>query len=78
MASDSENELYLIKFREKKAKAWPRSDHGYENEKAKCCKRINRLKIHLQELKKRHRKYMGRRAGEIIDSDHESRFILIK
>ena len=78
VASDSKNELYLIKFGKKKAKAWPQSDHVYENEKAKCCRRINRLIIHLKELNRRHRKYMGRRAGEIINSDHESRFVWIK
>ena len=76
--SDSENELYLIKFGKNKAKAWPQGDHGYENEEAKCHRRINRLIIHLKELKRHHRKYMGRRAGEIIDSDHESQFVWIK
>ena len=78
MASDSQNELYLIKFGKKNAKAWPQSEHGYENEKAKCRRQINRLIIHLKELRRPHRKYIGRRAGEIIDSDHESRFVCIK
>ena len=64
MASNSENELYLIKFGKKKAKAWPWSDYGYENEKANCGTQINRLIIHLNELKRRHRKYMGLRARE--------------
>ena len=78
MASDLDNELYLIKFGKKKAKAWPRSDHGYEKEKAKCRSRINRLKIHLRELKKRHCTYMGPRAAEILDSEDESNFEWVK
>ena len=69
MASDSANELDLIKFRKKIGKAWPRSVHVHQNEKAKCHRQINRLTIHLQEQKRSNRKYMGRRAGEIPDRD---------
>jgi len=39
--SDSENELYLMKFGKRKAKAWARSDHGFEHQKAKMRKRMN-------------------------------------
>ena len=77
-ASDSKNELDLIKFGKKKVKAWPQGDHGYENEKAKYHRRINRLIIHLKELQRHYRKYIRRQAGEIIDSDHELRFVWIK
>ena len=78
VTSDSDNELYLINFGKKIAKAWPRSDHGYDHEKAKCRRRINRLTIHLKELQKRHRIFMGPRESEIVDSNNESHFIWVK
>ena len=71
VTSDSHNELYLINFGKTKAKAWPRSDHRYEHKKAKCRRWINRLTIHLRELKKRHLTFMGPRQSEIVDSDNE-------
>ena len=76
--SDSENELYLIKFGKRKAKAWPRSDHGFEHQKAKCRMRLTRMRKHLEELKRRHRKFMGPKKAEIIDSDDEGGFSWLK
>ena len=78
VTSDSDNELYLINFGKKKAKAWPRSDHGYEHEKAKCRRQINCLTIHLKELEKRHLTFMGPRLSEIVDSNNKSHFICVK
>ena len=40
VVSDSENELYLMKFGKHKMKAWPRTNHGFEHSKAKIRKRI--------------------------------------
>jgi hypothetical protein len=40
LPSDSENELHLITFGRRKVKAWPRTDPGFEHEKAKVHKRI--------------------------------------
>ena len=76
--SDSESELYLINFRKKKVKRWPRSDHRYKHEKVKCRRWINRLTIHLKELKKRYHTCMGPRQSEIVDRDTESHFIWLK
>ena len=39
---------------------------------------MNRLIIHLKELKKRHRTFMGPRQSEIVESDNESHFIWVK
>ena len=47
VTSDSENELYLIKFGKKKPISWPRTDHGFEHSKAKVRKRIRYLKAQL-------------------------------
>ncbi|KAF8415070.1 hypothetical protein EV426DRAFT_701827 [Tirmania nivea] len=59
VVSDSENELYLMKFGKRKGKAWPRSDHGWEYERAKRQKRIARLMKHKKELKRCHRDGKG-------------------
>ena len=59
--SDSESEIYLIKFGKRKARAWPRSDHGFEHQKAKCRMRLIRMRKHLEEVKRRHKKFMGPR-----------------
>jgi hypothetical protein len=72
--SDSEDELYLMKFGKRKAKAWPRSDHGFEHKKAKMRKRMNRMRKEFVETKKRHKKFMGPKADEIVDSDEEEVF----
>jgi len=72
--SDSENDLYVMKFRKRKAKAWPRSDHGLEHEKAKVRKRLRRMKEHMAELKRHHRVFKSPAAGEIINSDNEEDF----
>jgi len=77
-APDSENDLYVMKFGKRKAKAWPRSNHGFEHEKAKVRKRLRRMKEHMKELKRRHRQFKGPEAGEIINSDDEARFSWVK
>ena len=69
--SDSENELYLIKFAKKKARTWPRSDHGFEHQKARCQMRLIRMRNHLEEAKRRHKKFMRPKKGKIIDSDND-------
>jgi len=76
--SDSENDLYVMKFGKRKAKAWPRSDHGFEHEKAKVCKHIRRMQEHMKELKRCHRVFMGPAVGEIINSDNEEDFSWLK
>ena len=73
LVSDSDNQLYVMAVK-KKAKAWPRSDHGFENEKAKCRKRISRLRRHMHELKTRHQAFMKARKGERIDSSDDDNF----
>jgi len=40
VVSDSGNKLYLMKFGKHKAKAWPRTNHGFEHSKTKIQKRI--------------------------------------
>jgi len=74
VVSDSENELYLMKFGKRKAKAWPRTDHGFEHSKAKIRKKITRLRKHLQEVQARHKKFKGAKKNEIVDSDDEDMF----
>jgi len=76
--SDSENDLYIMKFGKEKAKAWPRSDHGFEHKKAKIRKCLRRMKDHMAELKRRHQVFMGPAAGEIINSDNEEDFSWLK
>jgi len=71
---DSENDLYIMKFGKGKAKAWPRSDHGFEHEKAKVHKRIRRMQKHMKELKRCHWVFKGPVVGEIINSDNEADF----
>jgi len=55
LPSECENDLYIVKFGKRKAKAWPRSNDGFEHEKAKVRKRIRRMQKHMKELKRRHR-----------------------
>ena len=76
--SDSENELYLIKFDKRKARALPRSDHGFEHQKAKCRMCFIRMWKHLEEVKRRHKKFMGPRKAQIVDSDDEAGFSWLK
>ena len=54
--SDSENELYLIKFGKRKARAWPIGDNGFEHQKARCGMRLIRMRNHLDEVKRRCKK----------------------
>jgi len=77
-ASDSENDLYVMKFGKRKAKVWPRSDHGLEHEKAKVRKHLRHMKDHIAELKRCHRVFIGPAAGEIINSDNEEDFSGLK
>ena len=74
VVSDSENELYLMKFGKHKAKAWPRTDHGLEHSKAKIRKRITRIRKHLQEVQAPYKKFMGAKKDEIVDSDDDDVF----
>jgi len=74
VVSDSENELYLMKFGKRKVKVWPRTDHGFEHLKAKIRKRITRLRKHLQEVQACHKKFKGAKKNEIVDSDDEDMF----
>ncbi|KAF8415029.1 hypothetical protein EV426DRAFT_710594 [Tirmania nivea] len=78
IASDSENELYLIRFGRRKAKAWPRTDHGFEHGKARYRKKIGQFKRQLEEYKRRHKNFKGRNKDEILDSDEEIPFSWIK
>ena len=45
--SDSENELYLIQFDKRKARAWPRSNNGVEHQKARCRIRLIWMRNYL-------------------------------
>jgi len=74
VVSDSENELYLMKFGKRKAKAWPRTDHGFEHSKAKIRKRITQMRKHLQQVQACHKKFKGAKTNEIVDSDDEDVF----
>ena len=69
--SDSENELYLIKVGKRKARAWPRSDHGFEHHKVRCRMRLIRMRNHLEEVKRRDKKFMRPKKGKIIDRDDD-------
>jgi len=76
--SDSENNLYVKKFGKWKAKAWARSDHGFELEKAKVRKYIRRMQEHMKELKRHHWVFMGPVVGDIINLDNEEDFSWLK
>ena len=67
-----------MKFGKRKAKAWPRSDHDFEHEKAKVRKHIKRMQKYIKELKRRHWVFMGLAAGDIINSDNEEDFSWLK
>jgi len=74
VVSDSENELCLMKFGKRKAKAWPRTDHGFEHSKTKIRKTITRLRRHLQEVPAHHKKFKRAKKNEIVDSDDDDVF----
>jgi len=76
--SDSENDLYIMKFGKRKAKVWPRSDHGFEHEKAKVRRHIRCMQKHMKELKRCHRVFKGPAVGEIINLDNETDFSWLK
>jgi len=57
----------VIKFEKRRAKAWPRSDHGFEHEKRKIHKHIRCMQEHMKKLKRYHQVFMGPAAGEIIN-----------
>ena len=67
-----------MKFGKRKAKGWPRGDHGFEYEKAKVCKRLRCMKDHMAELKRHHWVFMGPAVGEIINLDNEEDFSWLK
>ena len=69
--SDSENKVYLIKFGQRKATVWPKCDHGFAHQKARCGIRLIRMRNHLEEAKRRHKKFMGPKKGKIVDSDDD-------
>jgi len=78
LLSDSENNLYIMKFGKHKAKAWPRSDHGFEHKKAKIRKGIRHMQKHMKELKRRPWVFKGLVAEEIINSDNKEDFSWLK
>jgi len=78
VVSDSENELYLMKFGKSKAKAWRHTDHEFEHSKAKIWKRITRLRKPLQEVQACHKKFKGAKKNEIVDSDDDDVFSWVR
>ena len=76
--SDSEGDLYLMRYGRRKPKAWPWSEHGFEYEKARVRKRINSIRKHHKMLKERHQEFMGPKKDVIIDSDNEALFAWVK
>ena len=78
VVSYSENELYLMKFTKCKAKAWPRTDHGFEYSKAKIRKRITRMQKHLQQVQACHKQFKRAKKNEIVDSDDKDVFSWVR
>jgi len=74
VASDSNNDLYLIKWGRRKAKSCSRSDHGFENEKARCRRKLGEFHHQLKEVKGLYQAFKGPKQGNIIDSDHKDLF----
>jgi len=74
VVSDSENELYLIKFGKRKAKAWPHTDHRLQHSKAKIWKRIPGMRKYLQQVQACHKRFKGAKKNEIVDSDDKDMF----
>ena len=78
VASDSDNDLYLIKWGRRKAKSWPRSHHGFDHEKARCRRKLGEFSHQLDEVKGHHRAFKIPKQAEIIDSDDEDLFSWIR
>jgi len=78
VVSDSDNYLYLIKWGRRKAKSWPRSDHGFKHEKARCRRKLGEFHHQLEEVKGRHRVFKGPKQSDIIDSDDEDLFSWVR
>ena len=57
--SDSENDRYISACWKAKRKMWPKSDKGFEHQKAMTRKRIRRLQGHLAALKQKHKEFYG-------------------
>jgi len=74
VGSDLDNDLYLIKWGRRRAKAWPTSDHGFEHEKPGCRRKLWEFCHQLEELKGCHRAFKGPKQGDIIDSDDKDLF----
>jgi len=71
--SDSENERYLRAMSKGKKKTWPKSDTGFEHQKAMTRKRIRHLKRHLEALKNEHKEfYVEKYDAQVIDSEDDS------
>jgi len=69
---DSENARYLRAMGKGKKKAWPKSDAGFEHQKAMTKKRICRLKRHLEALKEKHKEFYGEKYDtQVIDSEDD-------
>lgn len=74
-ASDSDDEEYLIAKGRRRKRAWPKTDVGFETQKAKLRKRIKRLKTKLTDMKNRHATFMdnsGLDSTDILDSDDDN------
>ena len=70
--SDCENERYLKAIGKRKKKAWPKSDAGFEYQKAMTRKRIRHLKRYLEALKDKHKEFYGDRYdAQVIDSEDD-------
>jgi len=78
VGSDSDNDLYLIKWGRQKAKSWPRSDYGFEHEKARCRTKLGEFRHQLEEVKGRHRAFKAPKQGDIIDPDDEDLFSWVR
>ena len=78
VASDSDNDLYLIMWGRRKAKSLPRSDHGFEHEKAKCRRKLGEFCHQLEKIKGCHRAFKGPKLAETIDSDDQDMFSWIR
>jgi len=74
VVSDSANELYLMKFVKRKAKAWPYTNHGFEYSKTKIRKRITRMRKHLQQVQAHHKNFKSAKKNEIVDLDDKDVF----
>jgi len=78
VASDSDNDLDLIKWARRKAKSWPKSDHGFEHEKARCRRKLGEFRHQREEVKGCPKAFKGPKQAEMIDSDDVDLFSWIR